>query len=138
MESDDKLDSISGTLGQVGCADTGLILARDSKGTTLYVRGRDVEENERAVEFMPACCRWKILGDAAEVHRSNNRKAIIGVLMAAMDLMTPAQISADTTIQRATVDVTLGRMVADGEIIRVGQGKYRLPGKDFPDQCKRR
>jgi hypothetical protein len=138
MEADDPLDSISGTLGQVGCADTGLILSRTSKGTTLYVRGRDIEESERAMEFMPGTCRWKILGDAAEVHRSNNKKAIIGVLMTATELMTPAQISADTTIPRATVDVLLGRMVSEAEVIRVVHGKYRLPGKEFSDRGGRR
>jgi len=41
MEADDPFDTISGTLGQIGCADTGLILARGSQGTSLYVRGRD-------------------------------------------------------------------------------------------------
>ena len=45
MDADDPVDTISGSLGLAGAADTCLILARGSKGTTLYVRGRDVEES---------------------------------------------------------------------------------------------
>ena len=70
MDADDPLDTVSGSLGLVGCADTCLILARSSKGTTLYVRGRDIEEGERAVIFGNEICRWTLLGDAAEVYRS--------------------------------------------------------------------
>jgi 5S rRNA maturation endonuclease (ribonuclease M5) len=49
MESEDPVDSVSGTLGLTGCVDTIAVLARTGKGTTLYVRGRDVEEQEKAV-----------------------------------------------------------------------------------------
>jgi hypothetical protein len=44
MEAEDPVDTVSGTLGLAGCADSVLILARSSQGTTLYVRGRDIEE----------------------------------------------------------------------------------------------
>ena len=50
-EADDPLDTVSGTLGLVGCADTALVLARSPAGTTLYVRGRDLEEREDAIVF---------------------------------------------------------------------------------------
>ena len=49
MEAEDPVDTVSGTLGLAGCADTVLVLARSSQGTTLYVRGRDIEEAEHAV-----------------------------------------------------------------------------------------
>jgi hypothetical protein len=38
MDADDPIDTISGTLGIAGCADTSAILARTQKGTTLYIR----------------------------------------------------------------------------------------------------
>jgi hypothetical protein len=136
MEADDPLDTISGTLGQIGCADTGLVLARSQKGTTLYVRGRDVEERECAMEFVPGTCRWRMLGEAAEVHRSDTRKAIAGELVRAVDLMTPKQIMNATGFDRTTVDTTLHRMAGEGEIIQEARGKYRLPGKEFAETCK--
>jgi len=43
-EADDPLETISGTLGLAGCADTALVLARSTGGATLYARGRDIEE----------------------------------------------------------------------------------------------
>lgn len=73
MEAEDPIDTISGTLGLAGCADTALIISRTAQGTTFYVRGRDIEEAENAISFDKHTCRWTILGTAAEVHRSNER-----------------------------------------------------------------
>src|SRR6185295_14972621 len=47
-EQSDPFEKVSGTLGLSGRADTILILSRDSNGTTLYGRGRDIEEIESA------------------------------------------------------------------------------------------
>lgn len=74
MEAEDPIDSISGSLGLAGCADTAAVLARTGKGTTLYVRGRDVEEQELAFAFNRATCRWAIMGEAEEVHRSGRAR----------------------------------------------------------------
>jgi hypothetical protein len=140
MEADDPIDTISGSLGLAGAADTCLILARTSKGATLYVRGRDIEECERAVVFSSENCRWTLLGDAADVQRSDTRKAIMSALMDATDLMSPAEIAAVATLARNLVDVTLHRMAADGEVVQVSRGKYAHPNKDFatPRQnCKK-
>src|SRR6516164_4336427 len=79
MEADDPLDTVSGTLGLTGCADTVLVLVRSTRGMTLYVRGRDVEEAEHAVDFDKTTCRWSILGQASEVHRSPQRNVILSV-----------------------------------------------------------
>src|SRR5262245_24090341 len=67
MQADDPLDTPSGSLGLAGCADTSAILSRGGKGTTLYIRGRDIGEQEHAVAFRPETCRWTILGEAAAV-----------------------------------------------------------------------
>src|SRR5262249_21659764 len=80
MESEDPVDSVSGTLGLTGCVDTIAVLARTNKGTTLYIRGRDVGECEKALLFNKDTCRWSIAGDAEEVHRSESRRRILTVL----------------------------------------------------------
>src|SRR5206468_12849431 len=80
MDAEDPIDTISGSLGLAGCADTSVILSRGPKGTTLYLRGRDVEQQEHAVLFNAETCRWTILGDAAEVHRSDSRTKILTIL----------------------------------------------------------
>lgn len=49
--ADDPLEALTGSNGLSAVADTTLVLDRDSNGTTLYVRGRDVEEKETAIRF---------------------------------------------------------------------------------------
>lgn len=125
-DADDPLDTVSGTLGLAGCADTVLVLARGGQGTTLYVRGRDIEESERAIAWDRGTCRWTLLGDAAEVHRSEGRTAILAALDAGATAgpISPQEIAAATGIDRANVDRLLGRMVAAGEVIRISRGRY--------------
>jgi hypothetical protein len=138
MEADDPVDTISGSLGLAGAADTCLILARSSKGTTLYIRGRDIEEGERAIMFGSENCKWTLLGDAAEVYRSDTRTKILKALSEAQDLIGPAEIAAVTGIQRNTVDVTLHRMAADCEVVQVRRGRYAHPSKEFADPRQNR
>ena len=42
MESEDPLDTASGSTGLTGAADSILVLNRDGQGPTLYGRGRDI------------------------------------------------------------------------------------------------
>jgi hypothetical protein len=124
MEADDPLDSISGSLGLAGCADTSLVLNRSSQGTTLYLRGRDVEEAEHAVSFDPATCRWTIMGDAAEIHRSESRGAVLAVLEDASEPMSPAEIALAAGLPKNNVDQLLYRMGKAGEVTKLARGKY--------------
>jgi hypothetical protein len=124
MEADDPIDTISGSLGLAGCADTSAILSRNHKGTTLYLRGRDVEEQEHAMLFNAESCRWTILGDAAEVLRSDSRGEILAALSEANELMTPSDIVAATGLGRQNVDQLLHRMQSDGDIIKRKRGLY--------------
>jgi hypothetical protein len=127
MEADDPFDTISGTLGQIGCADTGLILARGSQGTSLYVRGRDVEESEHAITFNMDTCRWKVLGDSVEVRRSETRKKILAAL-ARSQPMGPKEIALASMMPENTVSQRLIGMVEKSEVVKTARGKYALPG----------
>jgi RecA-family ATPase len=62
MDADDPFDTVSGTLGLTGAADTILIVKRKAGTYTLYARGRDIEEKETALQFEKRTCRWTILG----------------------------------------------------------------------------
>lgn len=127
--TEDQLDAISGTLGQVGCADTGLVLARNSQGSTLYVRGRDVEENEFAVSFSKDTCRWTILGGAAEVHMSDTRKKILAKLLTAKEPLAPKDIIHGTGLSSGVVYNRLADMVERGEVVKTARGAYHHPSK---------
>jgi hypothetical protein len=127
MEAEDPVDTVSGTLGLSGCADSILILGRSSQGTTLYVRGRDIEEAEHAVSFDKGACRWTILGTAADVHRSNERGKILDALLNATELLGPQQISDRTLMKSDNVRYLLGQMVQAGEVMKTTRGRYRHP-----------
>src|SRR5262249_37091445 len=127
MEADDPIDTVSGTLGLPGCADTILVLERKSQGATLYVRGRDIEEAEHAITFDNIACRWTILGDATEVHRSKERGKVRAVLWEATESLNPQEIAIASGMARNNVDRLLHKMVADGEVKKVGRGQYQHP-----------
>ena len=132
MEAEDPVDTVSGTLGLAGCADSVLVLARSSQGTTLYVRGRDIEEAEHAVSFDKAGCRWTILGDASDVHRSNERNSILAVLDEAADPMGPSDIAAAADMPVNNAKQLLHKMAAAGEVGKVGRGQYVHPSHVTP------
>lgn len=124
LEADDPLDTVSGTLGLVGCADTVLVLGRTTQGTTLYVRGRDIEEQEHAIVFDRERCTWTIQGDAAEVRQSDTRKAIFAALAKSSEPMSPQDIAAETGLHADNARQTLRRMTSDGDIFAVSRGRY--------------
>jgi hypothetical protein len=124
MEAEDPLDSISGSLGLAGCADTSLVLNRTAQGTTLYLRGRDVEEAEHAVTFDPTTCRWTILGEAAEIHRSETRGAILAVLDDAKEPLSPDEIATQAGLSKNTVRQRLYHMQKAGEAQKLSRGQW--------------
>jgi hypothetical protein len=127
MEAEDPIDSISGSLGLAGCADTAAVLARTGKGTTFYVRGRDVEEQELAMAFNKATCRWTVMGDAEEVHQSEIRQKIVTVLgdvTLASQPIGPKEIANLCDVREDTVRQRLPGMVHSGQIIKVSRGFY--------------
>src|SRR5262249_52500723 len=93
-EADDVFDTVSGSLGLTGAADTIMMMKRQPGAVTLHIRGRDVGEAEKALAFDKASCRWSILGAAADVHRSAERKRILDALAEAGEPLSPADIAA--------------------------------------------
>lgn len=122
----DPFDKVSGTLGLSGAADSVLILDRDGQGTTLYGRGRDIEEIETAVEFDRASCRWRVLGAAPDVRRSDERKQIIDALKESGGSLTRSEIIAATGMQPNAADQLLYKMGRAGEVRKVGRGVYHV------------
>lgn len=127
MEAEDPIDAVSGTLGLAGVADTVAVLTRSGKGPSLYLRGRDIEEAEHAMAFSAETCRWTILGDAAEVRRSDERNRIMEVLKASGTPMGPTDIAASAEMKNENVRFLLHKMVKDGEVKTEGRGRYVLP-----------
>ena len=90
--ADDVFDTVSGTLGLTGAADTIAILKREAGAVTFHVRGRDIEEAEKALQFNKHTCRWTILGEAIDVRRSDERARVLAALQDAGEPLPVSQI----------------------------------------------
>src|SRR5262249_32721819 len=136
MAADDLMETVSGSYGISGAVDTILVMANRPNGAVLDIRGRDVESAELAIEFNKHTCRWRVLGDAAEVHVSSQRAKIIAVLKEAGLAMTIPALMEATGMKRNPLEVLLGRMAKEGEIRRIGKGLYAhldyVPPSDDP------
>jgi hypothetical protein len=87
------------------------------------------EEIEKAVRFDRETCRWVVLGEAAEVHRSTERDRVLKVLAGAPEGLSSGEIMALAQFPtRNAADLALSRMATDGIIERVKRGLYGLPG----------
>jgi hypothetical protein len=128
MDADDVFDTVSVTLGLTGGVDTVAIIKRSGKGITLHVEGRDlIEPVEKAISFDRDTCRWTVLGEAAEVHRSGERSRVLVALANLPDGLTISEIQIAAELgSRPATDVLLSRMVRDGEIVRSDRGRYSL------------
>ena len=128
-EADDVFDTVSGSLGLTGAADTILIMKRQGGAVTLHVRGRDIEEAEKALQFDKTTCRWTIIGEAADIRRSDERGRVLAALedvaggLGVSEIMAAGEFS-----NRNALDQLLFRMASDGDIERVKRGLYGLPG----------
>jgi len=120
----DPFERVSGTMGLTGAADTALILDRSGEGCSLYGRGRDIEEFEKAVTFNKENCRWSVQGDAMEVRRTDERSQILETLRDSGDAMSPTDIAAMTGMKNANVRKLLGKLVKAGDVTKAKYGRY--------------
>jgi hypothetical protein len=126
-EADDPIDAVSGTLGLAGAADAVLVIDRNPQGVRLYGRSRDVDELDMAIEFNRETCRWTILGETADVRRSDERRQILEALRDADEPMTPKEIAVVIGRPVPNVQTLLRKMAKAGDVVKVGYGRYATP-----------
>lgn len=135
-ESDDPFDSVSGSTGLTGAADSTLILTRRESegGCVLYGRGRDLEEFETGLEFDPATCRWRDLGDPVEAFASDTQAAILAAIRAGKTALK--EIAGETGVNYEAIAKTCQRMVRAGNLTKDGRGFYTIPQDPLSDPSK--
>ncbi len=128
QEADDPFDAVSGTRGLTGAADSVLVLTRDvaSQRTVLYGRGRDLEEVETALEFDRDTGRWSILGEAGEIAKTHERRAITELLGRAVEPMSPSEIADALGKTRSNVSHLLARLMQETLVQKHAKGRYSL------------
>lgn len=130
MEADDPLDSINGTTGLTGGVDGALILtrARGKPDATLYVSGRDIEQEiELALRFDQTTAQWCAMGDAAEFRISEERRAILDAIRGAGQPMGPSEVAAAIGQPAVNVKKLMHDMALDGNLKVEARGQYVLP-----------
>lgn len=130
--AEDIFDTVSGTIGLTGAADATLVLTRSrgKKEGLLHLTGRDVEEmadeDAMALEWSAETGCWTLIGTAADINRSDERKEIIQLMEIAERPLSPKEIADMTNKNLSTVGVLLMKMVQSGEAEKAGYGKYTL------------
>lgn len=126
--NDDPIMAVSGTAGITGSADTILVLTREANdpNAVLYVRGRDVNEAELAVQFDNQTGKWLKLGKADDFRVTEERRAIIRALIDNAGHMTPKEIADVTGKKSGNIRRLLPKMVREGEIFQRSYGKYSV------------
>lgn len=133
--SDDFVDSVSGTHGLAGAADTIIVLSRNRHETagTIKVTGRDVAEGEYAVEFIDGC-HWVLGGDtlADASAKAERLRASAGLGDRSLDVLdyvtahangvTPSEL--DKALDISDGRQYLGRLVKSGRIRKAHRGLY--------------
>jgi hypothetical protein len=134
IPADDPFDTVSGSTGLTGAADSDLVLARDPQGgITLYGRGRDIEEIETAVQFDRLDGSWTILGAASEIRLSDGRSETLRALRTAGEPMSPREIADVTGQSYDAVRQMLTRMWRSGDVQKEKRGRYSTC--DTPNPC---
>jgi hypothetical protein len=130
LKADDWLDSVSGTHGLAGAADTIAVLSRPRGKADghLKITGRDLDEAEYALKFDPLLAQWNVLeGPALDHLVGDTRAAILGHLRAAGPAR-PKQVADALELDHELVKKTLQRMADAGQVDSDGAGTYFLPG----------
>lgn len=136
--SDDFVDSVSGTHGLAGSADTIVVLARKRQSTEglLKVTGRDVEENEYALKLTDGVA-WQLdganLGAAAD--RARQREETTGLSDTTTGVLDyvraagPHGITAGAVAEKFGKDAYqyLKRQLDAGRLIKLARGRYAIP-----------
>ncbi len=125
--ADDYLDTVSGTNGLTGAADTTLILkrSRGSADAVLSVTGRDVEESEHALRFDPASGTWNLLdGEARDYELGDTARVILQHLRDSDTYLPPKRVADALGLDHELVKKTMRRMAERGDLLAHGGGRY--------------
>jgi hypothetical protein len=135
------MDEISSSTGLTAGVDGFLILRRTpgSKGPTLYVDGRDIEEpTEYALHWNMNTATWTIEGSAEEVHISKERADILLMLNKNPGPMSPKEL-ADVMpgAKHNNVKYLMWTMLGDGQLVKDDKGRYSPANPTNPEKAEK-
>ena len=129
MASADIMETVSGSNAINSAADSTWILARTrgEADASLFITGRDVEEQSLALRFDADCGTWTAIGDAAEYAMSSDRREILDLVR--KNPMKPKAIADALCKNQSTIRNLLAKMVKVDELRADSDGRYSPHGK---------
>jgi hypothetical protein len=129
LDADDPVDSVTGTLGLGGSADGVLVLqrARCSSEATLFITGRDVEEERKLIlRWDGASAMWSLAEDQVTAGASPARGKLISFLRE-KGPSSISDVAAGVGAGKNNVKQLLFKMYQEGQVMRCGPGMYYHP-----------
>jgi hypothetical protein len=128
MGAADPLEEVSGSIGLTGAADGVLVMRRErgQHDATLFVTGRDIEEQELALHWDPQFCLWSILGSADEYRMSKQRREVIKVFQDIGRPAKPAEVAKLLQKKVGAVQYLVQVLAKEGKLKVLGNGEYAL------------
>jgi len=134
LDADDIMDTLLGSQGVTGAADTLLVLAPDGTGhgpsyAVLHVTGRDVEAETFALSFDIDTLSWTLAGELREIELTNQQKKILTPFKETTGSLSPKQIVDATGLALPYVKKTLRKLIDRGHLRKLDRGEYVLNDK---------
>jgi len=127
-EADDAFDTISGSFGLTGVADTLLVFGRHGEGAKLEAQGRDMESFEKAFRRDRITGSWVLTGDAREMAKTGERQGILDELKEANgESLSTSQLAKALGKKPANISHLLKRLLKEGQVTNPKYGKWSLP-----------
>jgi hypothetical protein len=127
LESDDAFETISGTHGLTGIADSLLVLGSHGTGAKLAGQGRDMEGFEKALTRDEFSGGWRLEGDARALAKTGERQALLDVLTEADgEVLTTSRIAKAAGVSESSASHRLKALVAEGLASKPNYGKWTL------------
>lgn len=117
VSGDDPLDDVSGSTGLTGAADTIIIVdrKRGTPGAVMRLTGRDIEEQELAIEFDRQAGTWHCLGPAEDVALSQAQQEVLEILAQNPGGVSLKEIVTLTGKNKNNIHKLLGKLVTAGK-----------------------
>ena len=133
MGDENPVNMLSGTTGLSGAADGILVIDRgeNKDQATLFVTGRDIEENKFGLRLNKDLLSWELLPNSGMIGLSTERQTIVEVLSSAIKPMGPKQIAEELGQSDSTnIRQLLSKLLSDGLIEKTGHGRYQITHSD--------
>jgi hypothetical protein len=133
----DYLEAASGSFGVVGTADAVLTLsrARGQADAELKVTGRDVAEQELALQFDGTRGAWTALGSAYTYRQSQEKRDILDALQRLGEATAPKELAETVGRPVPSVKKALLRLQDEGLVSKTAYARYTLSQAGFLCVC---